>query len=118
MLSLPIVYYGRRGLEADVFQSYMRLSGYPVQMVPIENGSLPEAINCASSVAVISLDRPLDQILVLAQSIEKQAQGCVQIFILSDPESAVPGGPGVEVIIRPFHLSEVIKRIQRLHRGL
>ncbi len=96
----------------------MRLSGFPVEMVPVENGTIPEAINCAASVAVISLDQPLEQIISLAQSIEKQAQGCVQIFILTDPDTVVPGANTVEIITRPFHLSEVIKRIQRLNRGL
>ncbi len=95
----------------------MRLSGYQVRIVYTENGYLPEAANKASSIAVISLDKPQDQILALAKKIETQSQGCVRIFVLADPGALNPRERSIEVIERPYHLAEVVKRIQNLNRG-
>ncbi len=117
MLFLPIVYYGKRGLEADIFTSYMRLSGYCVQVVTTENGHIPDLVSTPASIAVISLDKPSAQVLQLAEQIRAQAEGCAKIFVLAEPGAINPHGTPIEVIERPYHLSELIKRIQSLNRA-
>ncbi|MGB8645748.1 MAG: hypothetical protein WCF84_10965 [Anaerolineae bacterium] len=117
MLSLPIVYYGRRGLEADIFETYMRRAGYSFQMVPVENESMPEVVNQLSSVAVISLDCPDDWVLLLTQMIQLHAEGCIRIFVLAGAQNVALSIPFVDVIACPYRLGEVVKRIQHLSRS-
>ncbi len=117
MLFLPIVYYGKRGLEAETFESYMRLSGYTVQLVHSENGYLPEVVNTPASIAVISADKPPAQILELASQIRARTDGCVKIFVLEHSAVMPPEGLSVEVISPPHHLSKLVKCIQAFSRN-
>ncbi len=117
MLFLPVVFYGRRGLEADVFESYMSRSGYPVQVVLVENGHLPSVANEPSSIAVIALG-PTSQGMELARQIQMETGGCARVFILNAPEAQRSDDPSVEIIPKPYQLSQVVKRIQRVSRGI
>ena len=111
-----IIYYGTPGLETDIFQSYMSCSGYPVRVVT----GFPEAptiTTLAASIAVIALEKPGEELVRLARELCARSEGCLQrIFILTDAESLPVAEPQVEIIQRPFRLSEVIKRIQFLSR--
>ncbi len=117
MLFLPVVFYGRRGLEADVFESYMRRSGYPVQIVLVENGHSPYVANEPSSIAVIALGSS-GQGMELARQIQMETGGCAKVFILHELESQKSDDPSVEIIPQPYQLSQVVKRIQRVSRGI
>ncbi len=116
MLFLPVVFYGRHGLEADVLESYLRRSGYPVEMVLTENGNLPEVANTPSSIAVIALGSSTIG-LELAQQIQLVTGGCAKVFILAGSPDIKSSDPSVEIIQRPYHLSHVIKRIQWVSKG-
>ena len=116
MLFMPIVYYGRPGLESDIFVSYMRHSGYPVQVVPLENGEFPQIVRLPASVAVVSTDRAADQTLHFVQEIRRQTEDCVKIFVIADLPAVEPEVPSVEIINRPNHLGAVVKKIQGLSR--
>ncbi len=116
MLFLPVVFYGRHGLEADVLESYLRRSGYPVEMVLTENGNLPEVANTPSSIAVIALGSSTIG-LELAQQIQLVTGGCTKVFILAGSPDLKSNDPSVEIIQRPYHLSHVIKRIQWVSKG-
>jgi hypothetical protein len=110
-----IVYYGQPGLEADIFQSYMRCSGYPVQLVTTNSLNSSLIVPLAAPIAVIALDKPCEDLIRIVHNLRVQNEGCVKrIFILSDSQSLQVDEPGVEIITRPFRLSEVIKRIQNL----
>ncbi|MGE5140917.1 MAG: hypothetical protein ACM3JD_15735 [Rudaea sp.] len=113
---MPIVYYGRPGLESDIFVSYMRHSGYPVQVVPLENGNLPDVVNLPASVAVVSLDRTADQTLHFIREIRNQTEDCVKIFVIADLPTVEPEVPAVEIVNRPNHLGAIVKKIQGLSR--
>ncbi len=113
MSFLPIFYYGVPGLEADIFQSYMRCSGYPVKMM-LPNGSpLAPLPDDTASVVVIALPKSSEELVRLARALRIQSKGSLKhIFILADGQPLQVDDPTVEIIERPFRLSEVIKRIQ------
>ncbi len=114
----PIIYYGKPGLEADIFQSYMRCSGYPVQVVTANSFDAPTIATLVPVVAVIALEKSAEELIRLVDALHRQGEGCIKrIFILADDNAPLPLiEPGVEVIQRPYRLSEVIRRIQALNR--
>ncbi len=117
MSYLPILYYGAPGLESDIFQSYMRCSGYPVQMVLADTPNLAPVSGQTSSIAVIALPKPPEELVQLASELRAHSNGLFKrIFILSEGRPMTPNDPAIEIIERPFRLSEVIKRIQILNR--
>jgi DNA-binding response OmpR family regulator len=117
MSFLPIFYYGSPGLEADIFQSYMRCSGYPVKMITERAQSLFTIPDQPSSVAVLALTNSPEELLKFARELCTRSTGSIRrIFILADGQPLTIDDPAVEVIERPFRLSEVIKRIQVLNR--
>ncbi len=117
MSFLPILYYGVPGLEADIFQSYMRCSGYSVKMVLPNTPSLVPLPDGPASVAVIALPRSSDDLAQLVKVLRTKGNGSLKhIFILADGEPLSVNDPSVEIIERPFRLSEVIKRIQVYNR--
>ena len=112
-----ILFYGQPGLEADIFQSYMRCSGYPVHLI---TGDLPPSLRMTilpASVGVIALQKPAEDLVGLAREMLSSGQGYFKrIFILADGQPVPATEPEVEVIYPPFRLSGVIKRIQALSR--
>ncbi len=77
----------------------------------------PPLTTLASSVAVIALEKPAEELVRLAHELYARSDGGLKrIFILADGQPLPATEPQVEVIRRPFRLSEVIKRIQFLSR--
>ncbi len=117
MSFLPIFYYGTPGLEADIFQSYMRCSGYQVRLI-ITDTMTPVAMpSGTSSIAVIALEKRPEELVQFAHELRRRSGELVKrVFILADSFPTGLDDPAVEIIQRPFRLSEVIKRIQILTR--
>lgn len=115
MVFLPIYYFGKRGLESDILQSYLSLSGFHVDVVPAENGSLPSAVIPPHSIAVISLSSS-EGARDLARAIARQTGKCAKVFIIEDgtPIGEVDGE--AEIVPRPNQLSRLVKRIQSYSR--
>ena len=114
----PLVYYGKPGLEADVFQAYMASSGFPVQIVNNAEDKLPANVFDGSSITVISLEKSPEELLRLANEIRVRSNGSVKrILILADGQPFDVEAPAVEVIYRPFRLSEVAARIRAISRA-
>ncbi len=118
VMALPaIIFYGTPGLEAQIFQTYMASSGYQVQMVTTRDGAFASVAGSASAIVVIAIDKPPQELTALAQEIRARKQvPANHIFILSGEQSFDTGLPSVDVIPRPFRLSEVIARIQAITR--
>ncbi len=117
MSFLPIFYYGTPGLEADIFQSYMRCSGYQVRLINADVSTPITMPSETSAIAVIALEKRPEELIQLARELRARGDELVKrVFILADGFSIGVDDPAVEVIQRPFRLSEVIKRIQVLSR--
>lgn len=115
MPNLPLVYYGKPGLEADVFQAYMASSGFPVEVVT--NGKIPGNMLDSSSITVISLEKSPEELMHLADEIQARSKGCVKrVLILADGQPFESEAPSVEVIHRPYRLSEIADRIRAISR--
>jgi DNA-binding response OmpR family regulator len=115
---LPIVYYGKPGLDADVFQAYMTSSGYPVQMVTSAEGGFPPNVLGISSITVIALEKSPQELLELAHEIRMQSNGCVKrVLILAEGQSSDADAPAVEFIHRPYRLSELVERVRAISRN-
>ena len=116
MLVSSIIFYGSPGLEADIFQSYMRCSGYPVHVVT-QWSDCPPLTTLASAFAVIALDQPAEELVRMAHELYAHSEGAFKrIFVLADGQAPPPAEPQVEMIRRPYRLTEVIRRIQFLSR--
>jgi hypothetical protein len=116
MHNLPLVYYGNPGLEADVFQAYMASSGFPVQIVT--NGKIPGSMLNSSSITVISLEKSPEELMRLADEIQARSKGCVKrVLILADGQRFESEEPAVEIIYRPYRLSEIADRIRAISRA-
>ncbi len=117
-MSLPlIVYYGNSGLESQVFQSYMASSGFKVQVVTSSEAAAKVLDANPDAIAVVALDES-DQRLV-EEAEELQARGNrrkSRVFVLSTEESMITPPNGVDVIPRPYRLSELVRQIQGLTR--
>lgn len=114
---LPLIYFGKPGLEADVFQAYMASSGFSVQMVTNAEGRIPANVFNSSSITVISLEKSPEELLRLANEIQVQSNGGVKrVLILTEGQPFDAEAPTVEVISRPFRLSEIEDRIRAISR--
>jgi DNA-binding response OmpR family regulator len=113
----PLIYYGKSGLEAQIFQTYMASSGYQVQTVLTRDGVL-EAIGMQpNAITVIALDKSPVELTELAGELRVRAKDSSNpIFLLGGDEPFDPRMDSVYVITRPFRLSEVITRIQSISR--
>ncbi len=110
-----IVYLGKSGLESQVFQSYMASSGYKVQVVA--NGDAARTALSANpeAIAVIALDRRQNELIEQARHLRAQADPeHGRVFILSTEDNGQAPPEGVDVIPRPYRLSELVRRIQSL----
>ncbi len=118
MSFLPISYYGAPGLESDVFVSYMRCAGFPTQLTALQCLDSRVEPPQANGVVIISVDWPPDEINRLIGELRQKGNGSTGwIFVLTFEENFVPDCPGVQVVERPFHLSEVARRIHALNRS-
>jgi hypothetical protein len=117
MSKLSLVYLGKPGLEADVFQAYMASSGFSVQMVTNTQGQIPESVFKNDSITVISLERSNEELVRLANHIRAQSNGFLRrVLILADAQPFDLEAPAVEVIFRPYRLSEIADRIRAINR--
>ena len=113
----PIIFYGTPGLEAQIFQTYMASSGYQVQLVTTRDGAFSSIDGSPSAIVVIAVDKSPQELTELAREIRARKQGTNgHVFILSGEQPFDTGLPSVDVIPRPFRLSEVIARIQTITR--
>ena len=118
MPQLPLVYYGKPGLEAEVFQAYMTSSGFTVQMVTNFQGQIPATLFNNSSITVLSLDKSNEELIRLADEIRVRSNGNVKrVLILADGQSFEAEAPAVEIIFRPYRLSEIADRIRAISRA-
>ncbi len=110
-----IIYYGKPGLEAQVFQSYMASSGYKVQVVSTREGVLAALAADPAAIAVIALDDKQQELIEQAELLRRYADHRQShIFILSTEETLEAQPAGIDVIPRPYRLSELVRRIQAL----
>jgi hypothetical protein len=117
MPALPLIYYGKPGLEADVFQAYMASSGFAVRMVTGAHGQIPSKLLDDSAITVISLEKSNEELIRLANEIRARSNGCVRrVLILADGQPFEVEAPAVEVIFRPYRLSEIADRIRAISR--
>lgn len=117
MPTFPLVYYGKPGLEADVFQAYMTSSGFSVQMVTGADLTIPANGFRNPFITVISLDRSPEELLRLANEIQASGNGSVKrILILTEGQPFPAESPSVEVILRPYRLSQLADRIRAISR--
>ncbi len=110
-----IIYYGKPGLESQVFQSYMASSGYKVQVVTTREGALSALAADPSAIAVIALEKKQQELIEQAELLRLCADhNPSHIFILSTEDTFEIRPPGVDVIPRPYRLSELVRRIQAI----
>ena len=96
-------------------QSYLASSGYNVKVETTRDGVLAALDADPSAITVIALDADqqelLDQAVGLRRTIDHQP---AHIFILSTEETGEAQPAGIDVIPRPYRLSELVRRIQAL----
>ncbi len=110
-----IIYYGNSGLESQVFQSYMASSGYRVQVVNTREGAISALHADPAAIAVIALEKKQQELIEQAQALRTYTdQRRAHFFILSTEDGFEIGQPWIDVIPRPYRLSELVKRIQSL----
>ena len=110
-----IIYYGKHGLEAQVFQSYMTSSGFKVQVVTTREGALSALAADPSAIAVIALEKQQRELIEQAELLRRytdRKEG--HVFVLSTEDSYDLRPAGIDVIPRPYRLSELVKRIQAI----
>jgi DNA-binding response OmpR family regulator len=117
-MSLPLIlYYGNTGLESQVFQSYMASSGFKVQVVTSSEAASRALDANPEAIAVVALDEDDNKLVEEAE--ELQARGNrrkTRVFVLSTQEARINTPEGVDVIPRPYRLSELVRQIQGLTR--
>ncbi len=110
-----IIYYGNLGLESQVFQSYMVSSGYKVQVVNSREGVISALHADPAAIAVIALEKKQQELIEQAQALRAHAdQGRAHFFVLSTDDALDLRQPGIDIIPRPYRLSELVRRIQAL----
>jgi DNA-binding response OmpR family regulator len=114
-MSLPlIIYFGKPGLESQVFQSYMVSSGYQVQVVGSCDGATSALDANPDAIAVIAVDQDPQGLIHQAEILRAHAGPSSHIFIISPDEALDLHLSGVQVIPRPYRLSELVRRIRAL----
>lgn len=114
-MSLPlIIYYGKPGLESQVFQSYMVSSGYQVQVVGSRDGAASALDANPESIAVVAVDQQPQGLIRQAEILREHAGPGGYIFVISSEESIDLDLSGIQVVPRPYRLSELVRRIRAL----
>lgn len=112
-----IIYYGRPGLDTQVFQSYMVSSGYQVQVVGNRDGVRSALDANRDAIVVIAVDQDPEELAAQAQRLRSLARFDRRIFLISPEETADPRLSGIEIIPKPYRLSELVRRIRALAPG-
>jgi DNA-binding response OmpR family regulator len=114
MYSHLIIYYGKPGLETEVFQSYMMSSGYRVQIVG-DCDSATSALHAnPEAIVVLAADQEPEEAIHHAELLHAHLEINGRIFVISSAQSLDPQLSGVDVIPQPYRLSELVKRIRAL----
>jgi DNA-binding response OmpR family regulator len=116
MSNRPIIFLGKPGLEAQIFQAYMQSSGFRVQVGETLDSALAALRTTPRATTVIALDEPAAKLTEVARTLQRAGQVHNPIFILAGEQVFDPRLPSVYVVPRPFRLAEVIRRIQSLDR--
>ena|SRR5437867_5286522 len=118
-MSLPLVFfYGSSGLEAQIFESYMASSGYEVRLVSTREKLLGAVKQNPTAIYVLAREQLPHELTELARLVLARGSSSTRAFILTGEQGFDPHLPGVEVVTRPFRLSEVIRRIQGMTKTL
>lgn len=118
MPHLPLVYIGKPGIEADVFRTYMVSSGFTVQIVTDTQGQLPESLFDEDAITVISLRNSSEELARFEDEIRSHnGRAANRILILADRQSLGAKATALQVIFRPYRLSEIAARIRAISRG-
>ncbi len=113
-----IIYYGKSGLESQVFQSYMASSGYKVQVVTTAEAAIAALDANPSAIAVVALDKRQQELIEQAQRLRARVdRQRGHVFILSTEDMSEMPPAGIDVIPRPYRLSELVRRIQALSKN-
>lgn len=108
-----IIYYGKPGLDTQVFQSYMASSGYQVQVVNDREGVQSALDANRDAIFVIAADQdPHDKFH--AELLRAEAAYGHRIFVISQEETPDLQLNGIAVIPKPYRLSELVRRIRAL----
>ncbi len=115
MVGPLIIYYGNSGLESQVFQSYMASSGYKVQVVSTREGAISALHTDPAAIAVIALEKKQQELIEQAQALRTYAdQSRAHFFVLSTEDGFEMRQSWIDIIPRPYRLSELVRRIQSL----
>ncbi len=113
-----IIYYGSPGLESQVFQSYMVSSGYKVQVVTTREGAITALDANPASFAIVALQNKQWDLIEQARSLLAHVRDSrCHVFVLSAEDGAEMPPDGIDVIPRPYRLSELVRRIQALTKN-
>jgi DNA-binding response OmpR family regulator len=114
MTPLPIIYYGKPGLETQVFLSYMVSSGYRVQVVHNRDSASCALDATPDAIVVIAVDQDPEESIRQAEILRAHAKLENHVFLISPEESLELQPIGIQVVPRPYRLSELVKRIRAL----
>lgn len=114
-MSYPlIVYFGKPGLDTQVFQSYMVSSGYKVQ-VACDRDCTSSALDAnPDAIVVIAVDQEPQALIHHAEALRSHVSLNSHILVISPAEPSDLQLNGFEVIQQPYRLSELVKRIRAL----
>lgn len=114
-ITLPlIIYYGPPGLDTQVFQSYMVSSGYQVKVVSNREGVRSALDANRDAIVVIAVDQDAQELTGEAESLRALTRFGRRIFLISPEETPELRLSGVQVIPKPYRLSELVRRIRAI----
>ncbi len=110
-----IVLYGKPGLDTDILKSYLIASGYHVKFVTTWERALETIIAHPSAITVIAVHKEPRELMQLAHEIRAGTHDDTShIMIMNGEKPFKPDLPRVEVIIRPYYLSDAVHRIEAI----
>ncbi len=113
-----IIYYGSPGLESQVFQSYMVSSGYKVQVVTTREGAITALDANPASFAIVALQNKQRDLIEQARMLLSHVRDShCHVFVLSAEDGPETPPEGIDLIPRPYRLSELVRRIQALTKN-
>jgi DNA-binding response OmpR family regulator len=114
MYSRLIIYFGKPGLETEVFHSYMASLGYRVQVVSTCASATSALDATPGAIVVIAADQEPEEAVHHAESLHAHLKIDGRIFVISSAQSLDLRLSGVDFIPQPYRLSELVKRIRAL----
>ncbi len=109
-----IIYFGPQDVATDVFQQYMHSLGYSSELVTDPNRLLEAVLAHAAAITILAMPDPPERLIDLARQLRQCAEGPnYPIFILAH-ETVEVSVAEVEVIWRPYALSQLAERIAKM----